>query len=107
MKETIIFQKQIYFRLKGIKGLGGDIEKELLRLSPGTSYDVFTQVNSLLTGNKAWMESASDIKLKMLSMRDNPTIVNGNIYQSGATHDDHSKHIDLGNNDNQLKLEDK
>ena len=85
----------------------GDIEKELLRLSPGTSYDVFTQVNSLLTGNKAWMESASDIKLKILSMRDNPTIVNGNIYQSGATHDDRSKHIDVGNNDNQLKLEDK
>lgn len=82
----------------------GDIEKELLRLSPGTSYDVFTQVNSLLTGNKAWMERASDIKQKILSMRDNPTIVNGNVYQSGATHDDRSKHIELGDNDNQLKL---
>jgi hypothetical protein len=85
----------------------GDIEKELLRLSPGTSYDVFTQVNSLLTGNKAWMERASDIKQKILSMRDNPTIVNGNVYQSGATHDDRSKHIELGDNSNQLKLEDK
>lgn len=85
----------------------GDIEKELLRLSPGTSYDVFTQVNSLLTGNKAWMEKASDIKQKILSMRDNPTIVNGNVYQSGATHDDRSKHIELGDNSNQLKLEDK
>ena len=85
----------------------GDIEKELLRLSPGTSYDVFTQVNSLLTGNKAWMERASDIKQKILSMRDNPTIVNGNVYQSGATHDDRSKHIELGDNSNQLKLENK
>ena len=85
----------------------GDIEKELLRLSPGTSYDVFTQVNSLLTGNKAWMESASDIKQKILDMRDRPTIVNGNIYQSGATHDDRSKHIELGDNSDQLKLEDK
>lgn len=84
-----------------------DIEKELLRLLPGTSWDVYTQVNSLLTGNKAWMEKAGDIKQKILAMRDNPTIVNGNVYQAGATHDDRSKHIELGDNSNQLKLENK
>lgn len=53
-----------------------DIEKELLRLSPGTGYDVFTQVNSLLIGNKAWMERANDIKQKILEQRDKPTTQN-------------------------------
>ena len=43
----------------------------------------------------------------MFTIRDNPTIVNGNVYQSGATHDDRSKHIELGDNSNQLKLENK
>lgn len=61
-----------------------DIEKELMRLMPGAAYDVFTQVNSLLTGNKAWMERAADIKGRILEKRDNPTIVKGNYYASGS-----------------------
>ena len=62
-----------------------DIENELLRLSPGTGYDVFTQVNSLLTGNPAWMERANDIKKKILDKRDNPIIQNNVYPQAGST----------------------
>lgn len=53
-----------------------DIEKELLRLSPGISYDVFTQLNTLLIGNKAWSENASRIKDKVLALREQPTTQN-------------------------------
>lgn len=53
-----------------------DIEKELLRLTGGTAYDVFTQVNTLLTGNEAWMERAAGIKERILEKRDKPMVVN-------------------------------
>lgn len=76
-----------------------DIEIELLRLQPGTSYDVFTQVNSLLTGNKAWMDRANEIKQKILDKRDKPTIVKGNYYASGSHHDDKSRHIEIDKED--------
>ena len=62
-----------------------DIERELLRLSPGTGYDVFTQVNSLLIGNKAWMEHANSIKEKILEKRDNPSVQNIVYPQAGCT----------------------
>lgn len=81
-----------------------DIENELLRLQPGTGYDVFTQVNSLLTGNKAWMEHANDIKQKILEKRDSLTIVKGNYYASGSHHDDKSRHIEIDKEDDLPKL---
>ena len=84
-----------------------NIEVELLRLQPGTSYDVFTQVNSLLTGTKAWMERANEIKQKILDKRDNPTIVKGNYYASGSHHDDKSRHIEIDKNDDLPKLPEK
>lgn len=84
-----------------------DIEKELMRLLPGAAYDVFTQVNSLLTGNKAWMERAADIKERILEKRDNPTIVKGNYYASGAHHDDKSRHIEIDKEDDLPKLPEK
>lgn len=62
-----------------------EIEKELLRLSPGASYDVFSQVNSLLIGNKAWMEHASSIKEKILQNRDKPSVQNIVYPQAGST----------------------
>lgn len=62
-----------------------EIEKELLRLSPGASYDVFSQVNSLLIGNKAWMEHASSIKEKILQNRDKPNVQNIVYPQAGST----------------------
>lgn len=81
-----------------------DIENELLRLQPGTGYDVYTQVNSLLTGNKAWMERANDIKHSILEKRDNPTIVKGNYYASGSHHDDKSRHIEIEKKDDLPKI---
>ena len=79
-----------------------DIEKELLRLQPGTGYDVYTHVNSLLIGNKVWMERANDIKQNILKRYDRPTII-GNYYASGSHHDDKSRHIEINKEDNQLK----
>lgn len=84
-----------------------NIEKELMRLLPGAAYDVFTQVNSLLTGNKAWMERAVDIKERILEKRDNSTIIKGNYYASGSHHDDKSRHIEIDKNDDLPKLPEK
>lgn len=81
-----------------------DIENELLRLQPGTGYDVYTQVNSLLIGNKAWMERANDIKHNILEKRDTPTIIKGNYYASGSNHDDKSRHIEIKKEDELQKL---
>lgn len=53
-----------------------EIEKELLRLSPGISFDVFTQLNTLLIGNSTWLENASRIKDEVIELRTSPTTQN-------------------------------
>lgn len=83
------------------------IERELLRLcdfQPGTAYDVYVQLNAMLTGDKAWMERTSDIRERLLEKHNSATVINGNIYQSGARHYDESKHLEIGKETDSSKL---
>jgi len=97
-----------------------DIEKELLRLSPGISFDVFTQLNTLLIGNKTWLENASRIKDEVIDLRNNPTTqtnINVEFVQKKETNIDKNYAPNIEHNggtltlpngsDNKLALNDK
>lgn len=47
-----------------------EIEKQLLRLSPGTALDLCGKMTLMLSDNKAWMASMPDIKEKILKKKE-------------------------------------
>lgn len=84
-----------------------DIEQELLRLLPGAAYDVFTHVNSLLTGNKAWGERAAGIKEHILNKRETPTVAFTKVeIRHGGTNIDKNYGPNIEHNGGTLALPD-
>lgn len=60
------------------------IEVEILRLMPGSAYDVFQQLNALLIDNKAWGERASQIKNKIIENQNKQTPKTFNIIKENV-----------------------
>jgi len=72
------------------------IKTELLRLTPGSAYDVFQQLNALLIDNKAWVEQASQIKNEIIEKQNKQNLKTviikehkGDIHVQGNLNDVH------------------
>lgn len=47
-----------------------DIEKQLLHFNPQTAFQIYTQLNTLLIGNRAWSNHSERIRNKLLEKRE-------------------------------------
>lgn len=80
------------------------IADELMQLSAGVAWEVFIQLNGMLIENEAWVKHAGEIR-KRIRQRMNdqqPTIQATNYYESGASHNDHQKHLHITNDKKQI-----
>lgn len=80
------------------------IADELMQLSAGVAWEVFIQLNGMLIENEAWVKHAGEIRKRIRQrMNDHqPTIQATNYYESGASHNDHQKHLHITNDKKQI-----
>lgn len=75
------------------------IETQLLRLDGQTAWIVFAQLNALLQSEESWKSHSAEISDKILEKRDRETtVVHGDYYGAGATHEDHRKQMKITGN---------